>query len=117
MEAGTLMALFTLLLLVIPILLIVTSAIRQEKDEEGANQPVRDLGDRNDPTDEGEPNVSPSPETNETKDPEVTSPVENQQWRCVCEAGFLPPGLLGQTLGGAEAVLRMSTGQCYHKTQ
>lgn len=36
------------------------------------------------------------------------------QWRCACEGGFLPPGML-QSLGGAEAVFRMSTGQCYHK--
>jgi hypothetical protein len=38
----------------------------------------------------------------------------DNNWRCACEGGFLPPGLL-QTFGGAEAVLRMSSGQCYHK--
>ena len=36
------------------------------------------------------------------------------QWRCVCETGFLPRGML-QSLGGAEAVLRMGAGQCFHK--
>lgn len=36
------------------------------------------------------------------------------EWRCACKGGFLPPGLL-KSFGGAEAVLRMSTGQCYHK--
>jgi hypothetical protein len=36
------------------------------------------------------------------------------QWRCACQGGFLPAGLL-QSLGGAEAVFRMGTGQCYHK--
>ena len=35
----------------------------------------------------------------------------NNNWRCACEGGFLPPGMLG----GAEAVFRMGTGQCYHK--
>lgn len=35
----------------------------------------------------------------------------NNNWRCACENGFLPPGMLG----GAEAVFRMGTGQCYHK--
>jgi hypothetical protein len=35
-------------------------------------------------------------------------------WRCACEGGFLPPGLL-QSLGGAEAAMRMGMGQCYHK--
>jgi len=35
-------------------------------------------------------------------------------WRCSCESGFLPPGLL-KTFGGAEAMMRLGTGQCYHK--
>jgi len=38
----------------------------------------------------------------------------NNEWRCACEGGFLPPGML-QSMRGAEAVFRMSTGQCYHK--
>lgn len=42
------------------------------------------------------------------------SSSNNNQWRCACEGGFLPAGLL-QSLGGAEAVFRMGTGQCYHK--
>ena len=32
-------------------------------------------------------------------------------WRCACEGGFFPPGMFGNT----EAVLRMGSGQCYHK--
>lgn len=32
-------------------------------------------------------------------------------WRCACSDGFLPPGMFGN----AEAVLRMGSGQCYHK--
>ena len=40
----------------------------------------------------------------------------NNNWRCACEGGFLPPGML-QSLGGAEAAFRMSTGQCYHKKE
>lgn len=47
--------------------------------------------------------------TNNTHNNTTTS-----KWRCACEGGFLPPGML-QSLGGAEAVIRMSTGQCYHK--
>jgi len=39
---------------------------------------------------------------------------DGENWRCVCETGFLPPGLL-KSFGGMEAVVRMSTGQCYHK--
>lgn len=40
---------------------------------------------------------------------------KSDNWRCVCETGFLPPGLL-KSFGGMEAMVRMSTGQCYHKT-
>ena len=40
--------------------------------------------------------------------------VENNHWRCACEGGFLPPGLL-KSFGGAEAVMRLGTGQCYHQ--
>jgi hypothetical protein len=40
--------------------------------------------------------------------------TNNNQWRCACEGGFLPAGLL-QSMGGAAAVFRMGTGQCYHK--
>mmetsp|Transcript_33115 Transcript_33115/g.55510 ORF Transcript_33115/g.55510 Transcript_33115/m.55510 type:complete len:167 (+) Transcript_33115:176-676(+) len=35
-------------------------------------------------------------------------------WRCACEGGFLPPGML-KTFGSAEAMMRLGTGQCYHK--
>lgn len=38
----------------------------------------------------------------------------NNQWRCACNGGFLPPGLL-KSFGSAEAVMRLGTGQCYHK--
>lgn len=31
---------------------------------------------------------------------------QNDQWRCVCETGFLPPGLL-KSFGGAEAMMRV----------
>jgi uncharacterized membrane protein YhiD involved in acid resistance len=51
-------------------------------------------------------------EKEEEKEEEITSGASN--WRCACESGFLPPGLL-KSFGGAEAVIRMSTGQCYHK--
>lgn len=40
---------------------------------------------------------------------------DNNNWRCACENGFLPPGLL-KSFGGMEAMVRMGTGQCYHKT-
>jgi len=36
--------------------------------------------------------------------------VAQTGWRCSCEGGFLPPGMFG----GAESVLRMGMGECYH---
>jgi hypothetical protein len=38
----------------------------------------------------------------------------NNNWRCACEGGFLPPGML-KSFGSAEAMVRLGTGQCYHK--
>jgi hypothetical protein len=38
----------------------------------------------------------------------------NDQWRCACEGGFLPPGML-KSFGAAESMMRLGTGQCYHK--
>jgi hypothetical protein len=35
----------------------------------------------------------------------------DNKWRCACTGGFLPPGMFGNM----EAVLKMGTGQCYHK--
>ena len=43
-----------------------------------------------------------------------TKNLFDNQWRCACEGGFLPPGML-QSLGGAEAVFKMGMGECYHK--
>jgi len=37
-------------------------------------------------------------------------------WVCNCEKGFLPPGLL-KNFGGLESMLKMGSGQCYHKTK
>ena len=40
---------------------------------------------------------------------------DTNKWRCACEGGFLPPGLL-KTFGRAESVYKMGVGDCYHKT-
>lgn len=45
---------------------------------------------------------------------EAMSISDNNSWRCACENGFLPPGLL-KSFGGVEAMIRMGSGQCYHK--
>jgi hypothetical protein len=39
---------------------------------------------------------------------------DSLKWRCVCEQGFLPPGML-QSFSGMESMVRTSTGKCYHK--
>jgi hypothetical protein len=46
-------------------------------------------------------------------DPMTVANIDNN-WRCACEGGFLPPGLL-KSFAGAEAVMRLGTGQCYHQ--
>jgi len=35
-------------------------------------------------------------------------------WKCACEFGFLPAGML-KTFGNAEAIAKLGIGQCYHK--
>ena len=70
------------------------------------------------------PEKSPVPTTTDHGDADdeqaqvvdITNAVvaENNNWRCACEGGFLPPGLL-KSFGGAEAVMRLGTGQCYHQ--
>jgi len=39
----------------------------------------------------------------------------NSSWRCACEGGLFLPNTLLKSLGGAQAVFRMGSGQCYHK--
>jgi hypothetical protein len=43
------------------------------------------------------------------RETETTRTANN--WRCACDGGFLPPGMFGNM----EAVLKMGSGQCYHK--
>ena len=39
---------------------------------------------------------------------------EGRIWKCACELGILPAGIL-KTFGNAEAMMRLGVGQCYHK--
>ena len=55
-----------------------------------------------------------SRDANAKEPPTLDSINDGNNWRCACEGGFLPPGLL-KTFGGAEAVMRLGSGQCYHK--
>jgi len=38
----------------------------------------------------------------------------NNNWRCACEGGLFTPGML-KSFGSAEAMIRLGTGECYHK--
>jgi hypothetical protein len=40
--------------------------------------------------------------------------IPNSRFQCSCAAGFLPRGIL-KTFGSAEAIMRLGSGQCYHK--
>jgi hypothetical protein len=55
--------------------------------------------------------ASKSPKEENDEEEEEDLFAMNNNWRCACEGGFLPPGMFG----GAEAVMRMGAGQCYHK--
>lgn len=50
--------------------------------------------------------------TSTTTATENSDDDSSRHWRCACEGGFLPPGLLGNM----ESVLKMGAGQCYHKS-
>lgn len=65
--------------------------------------------------DRSTPGVSTTNTSNTAPNSDLISDEDSENWRCVCETGFLPPGLL-KSFGGMEAMVRMSTGQCYHKT-
>ena len=58
---------------------------------------------------------SKNKEEEDEDEDDLSTTTNNNTWRCACENGFLPPGLL-KTFGGAEAVMRMGMGQCYHKS-
>ena len=46
-------------------------------------------------------------------DDSLTEEGSENNWRCACDSSFLPAGLL-KSFGGAENVIRLGTGQCYH---
>jgi len=86
-----------------------TTLLRPNSAEKlDTNQSVRNEDD------EDVDKVSSSRDNNTVSSP-ADADDDGDNWRCVCETGFLPPGLL-KSFGGMEAMVRMSTGQCYHKT-
>lgn len=112
---GLLMAICIVLLLILPHLLTFLQKITKEtKDNE---EPMNATLTRSEVLPSSPPadsSQSPSLGSSASVDRIVDENATSSNWRCACEGGFLLPGML-QSLGGAEAVVRMSTGQCYHK--
>jgi len=75
--------------------------------DDGAAKPNDDGGVERINGDSGESREEDAPSADNDNNTNIT-------WRCACENGFLPAGLL-KNFGGAEAVMRMGMGQCYHK--
>ena len=79
-----------------------------DKDaDDGAAKPNDDGGVTRINGDSGESREEDAPSADNDNNTNIT-------WRCACENGFLPAGLL-KNFGRAEAVMRMGMGQCYHK--
>eukprot|EP00934_Nitzschia_sp_Nitz4_P009473 Nitzschia sp. Nitz4//scaffold6_size259037//212549//213067//NITZ4_001113-RA/size259037-processed-gene-0.222-mRNA-1//1//CDS//3329557010//9463//frame0 len=55
--------------------------------------------------------VIASPQDGGNSDPSAETPVG---FTCNCSSGWVPRGILS-SLGSAEAMIRLGTGQCYHK--
>ena len=68
----------------------------------------------------GEQTLSPengnklTPRSNDRGQNNVSTLGKRSVWKCSCELGFLPAGML-KTFGNAEAIMRLGVGQCYHK--
>ena len=77
------------------------------KAQSTASSPVKEYTD----TTKAEPGQSEDDTDGVVSDGNYTSKSENN-WRCACEGGFLPPGML-KSFGGAEAMMRFGAGQCY----
>ena len=110
--AGGLIVAFMAVCFLIPVYLFFFSSSpldAEENVEESRNVSVDEKDEQSD-----EQSV-PTEEVQEESDNGIKEEISSgNNWRCACEGGFLPPGML-QSLGGAEAVMRMSAGQCYHK--
>lgn len=109
-----------------------TSAEQAEEEAEeldnGAKQQPNDMGKKSEVEDLAtnkldNSSITPTQDNDVNKNITTANDDEEEdllfarsnQWRCVCEEGsFLPPALL-KTFGPAEAMVRLGTGQCYHK--
>jgi len=111
---------FTLVCIVSFVFLKRNSGIRKESSaEENNTNDTNDVPERRQQVDQDAPKTDPSRKTSDSDTkklpPKATTNNDNNNWRCACEGGFLPPGLLKDVFGGAEAAMRLGAGQCYHK--
>ncbi|GAX20098.1 hypothetical protein FisN_18Lu038 [Fistulifera solaris] len=114
MDFGSVIAFGAVCIVVIPVLLLLVdlTATSVELNQKEMAIDSNTIEDKKKDTTEKEEPVETIEETTDSAVHTIDTP--NNGWRCACEGGFLPPGLL-QNLSGAEAVLRMSAGRCYHK--
>ena len=75
--------------------------------ESTASSPAKEYADKT----KVKPGQSQEGTDGAVSDGNYTSKSDNN-WRCACEGGFLPPGML-KSFGGAEAMMRFGAGQCY----
>lgn len=126
MDSGSLIAFGALCILLLPAILLAVD-LTKKKEMEHDDKLTTDNGPEkenyasdpmNSNTKSKNVDADDLSETNLDTKSEVAIPVDSNnagnKWRCVCESGFVLPGLL-QNFSGAESVLRMSAGQCYHK--
>lgn len=102
---------------------------REAKDDDVKQSDV--ISEQSTNEDAAKSSLNNNDSSSKTPNPETKNATKEQQddeeedllagfnnsngWRCVCEEGsFLPPALL-KTFGSAEAMVRLGTGQCYHK--
>lgn len=82
-----------------------SAAVRSGKDAPPSNR------EPNNNTADASPS-KPARNDDDSDDDDLFTMNTNNNWRCACEGGFLPAGML-QTMGGAQAVFSMGIGSCY----
>ena len=91
-----------------------TSGAGDDNDDDTGREEIDAVGAKTAENQDGDSNGEGKNKKEDDENDDDLGTNNSNTWRCACENGFLPPGLL-KTFGGAEAVMRMGMGQCYHK--
>jgi hypothetical protein len=120
-DGGLVLAAILISILLLPIsVLFLSPAPNKTKDETAVENPV--LASEQNPSaitsfgsipvvDDSGTSIAANDVTENDKSANRSNNDSISSWRCACEGGFLPPGLFGNM----ESVLKMGSGQCYHK--